>query len=163
MITTITTTLGEFLAIKIDKGVKVIAIESDLLIVSQPHRPDYEDYILLPFKGLEILDFASKLTEEQWRGIVPDSGGKIFDYDHTHYPSYPNYLTIDHPFDSMFVNTAMESGHSLLKSHGIHLVNPFNHTIDLTKEIGSEEYNHYRELWQSAQLKVHDPLILKAR
>lgn len=79
---------------------------------------------LIPVDPIEKLDYkylgkATELTEEDWRGIVdynecPDPFlGKL-----KFYQKYPDSL------NDNFVNTATESGLSLLKANGVEIENP---------------------------------------
>lgn len=78
-ITPITTTLGEFLAIKLPVDANTIDIEGDRLYYWATFEGvQYLDFITLPPGQWQIMDFRDSLTEEQWRGIV-DS---ILDFDY---------------------------------------------------------------------------------
>lgn len=76
-ITTITTALGEFLAIK--HPIHAVNFKCiDRVLFYEPHWEDGKSEsgsLILPPGPWEILDFASKLTEEQWQTVVGRSHG----------------------------------------------------------------------------------------
>lgn len=154
-ITTITTTLGEFLAAHLPADSTVQKIAHGKLVFDQPSETKYYGSITLPPGPWEILDFASKLTEEQWRGIAAPLWNGYYDYTLINEP-VGNYKRL-------VKDTATESGHSLLKSHGIHLVNPLGAKPKPFSYVKWEVQARSEQEWQSAQEKVYDPLILKAR
>lgn len=108
-----TTTKGSFLIVKVPEGLKVISVESDLLIVNQPHRPDYDDYIQLPFKGLEIVGDPFNLEEDQCKEVAD------FNNETNYYAAYGNNEI------SFIWNTAKESVGSLLRFLKIYQTNPY--------------------------------------
>lgn len=112
----------------------------------------------LPEGNWSILGFSQDLKEEDWKRVVADYGGKLFDYDPKEYPSYTDYETIDHPFDSKFFDNATESGCSLLKSKGLYVENPHKHPIYMGT-MGDSVFSELESKWQSAQL-ISNPLIL---
>lgn len=170
MITPIITTLGEFLAVRLPEVATEPRLEYNLqhkywsIQYKLPDEPGFTcsgSMVLLikdfggrkkyPQDGeLILLDFASSLTEEQWRGIV-DS---ILDFDYEKNLYYKNYCP--EPFQSEFsYTTAADSGHSLLNANGIFKENPYgNYSQAIIDKI---DY----EAWQSAEEKVFNPLILK--
>lgn len=102
-----------------------------------------------------------EMSEEECAGLVRQYGGKIFDYDPKYYSSYPDYEFTNHPFESKFFDTAIESGHSLLKSQGILLVNPHEHPI-YKGTMEEELFIHLESEYDEAQSKVKNPLVIKA-
>lgn len=146
MITPIITTLGEFLAVRLPEGADKCKVSELYLGYQWLEYPDRTGCtkIPLPPGSWEILDFASKLTEEQCGSINPDAG-KLSGF-----------------------TTNKENFVALLKSHGIYLVNPLGETMPNTmmyhkgEEKAAEQiFKAVQQKWQSAEEKVFNPLILK--
>lgn len=64
----------------------------------------------------EIIGKGNEITEEVWRGIVEELHGHFLEYDRT-----SEYYTVglDKIYGKTYFNTATESGHSWIKSHGM--------------------------------------------
>lgn len=112
----------------------------------------YFDWNTRSEKPLTILGRANELTEEQWREMVE------------RHDLYEGELYYNYEGD-IFFTSATPSGHSLLKSKGLHVENPFRNP-DATNVLGAspsgsdyEVLDELREQWQSAQ-ELTNPLIL---
>lgn len=97
----------------------------------------------LPEGNWSILGFTQDLKEEQWTTIVERS-----------YRFPDHYLFHDYTSESTrwayLLKTAIEAGHSLLKSKGLHVTNPYDQDPNLC--------NMYPE-WLEAN-ELTNPLIL---
>lgn len=166
----ISTGAADILLLDLPEGSRELKVFND----EKPYLSFFEGHttprIYLP-EGYNytILDVSDKMTEEQWQSILPNYGGKIFDYDLKHYNSYPDYEFANHPFESKFFGTAIESGHSLLKSQGILLENPFGDKrpkdcFYAENKNGYREkiYDGFQKKWDEYQSKVKNPLVIKA-
>lgn len=161
MITTITTTIGEFLAIKVPKDAEGLSITYNAtrswLRYTSEFAPKYRHLcnLELPSGQWDIIDFASKLTEEQCALIVPHE-------IETEYPEIGS--PYDYPVYEGGHDTATDAFAELLGAKGIHYINPYEEPCELDILcFGLDEFNRNVAEWQSEQEKVYDPLILKAR
>lgn len=160
---TIVTSKVEMLVVDLPvdaKNVRVGAFDN-IYFDSKSQGWDGYDLIETPEGNWKHLGKATELTEEDWNGIVdynecPDPFlGKI-----KFYQKYPDSL------NDNFVNTATESGLSLLKANGVVLENEFGdepklqetvpqHMLD--KGYGSNDYVdqlYDGHQWQEAESKV---------
>jgi len=103
---------------------------------------------------LELIGLSTEITEEQARELVPKLGGKLFDGDLNNYYSYPDYMTVNHPFDSKQFETAKESLTSLLQANQIYSVNPCGEKPDMFNSLIN------RTQWQEAEASTGNYLIL---
>lgn len=121
---------------------------------------EYQDFCTLPdeYANARILGFAQDLGEDDWRQVVSSLviPSNIFG-------RVKNYM--DYVDDEYSMITAKDSGHSLLKSKGLYVSNPYPNP-DATKVLGGspsgsdyEVLDELKEQWQSAQL-LTNPLIL---